>query len=99
MTYLKRLARYVLSGEPKIEIKATIATSDRNNILKDRRIVVTGGGRGLGYTIAQKCIDSGANVLITGRNEETLKAAFDGNENMSYIPMDVTDFNKYSAFL
>lgn len=98
MTYFKRLARYVLNGQPKIEIKAAITTSDRNNILKGRRIVITGGGRGLGHAIAKKCIASGANVLITGRNEETLKSAVDDNEKMSYIPMDVTDFNNYSAF-
>jgi NAD(P)-dependent dehydrogenase (short-subunit alcohol dehydrogenase family) len=34
--------------------------------------VVTGGGRGLGRSIAEGLADLGATVVITGRNKETL---------------------------
>lgn len=43
--------------------------------MKNKNVVVTGGTRGIGFAIAKKMINSGARVLITGRNEETLKSA------------------------
>ena len=42
-----------------------------NRSLKGRNIIITGGGRGLGYYIAKKSLAEGARVLITGRNENT----------------------------
>lgn len=43
--------------------------------LEGRRAVVTGGGRGLGYGIAQALHDSGAEVIITGRTGKVWEAA------------------------
>lgn len=40
--------------------------------LKDRTLVVTGGGRGIGRGIARACAKVGANVVITGRSPEPL---------------------------
>ena len=45
--------------------------------LEGRRAVVTGGGRGLGYGIAQALHGSGAEVIITGRTGRALEAAAD----------------------
>ena len=42
--------------------------------LKDRTVVVTGGGRGIGRGIARACARAGANVVITGRSLEPLTA-------------------------
>lgn len=45
---------------------------------------------GLGFYIAKKCIEEGAKVLITGRNEETLKKAVtELGKNASYSVFDI----------
>lgn len=41
--------------------------------LKNKNAIVTGGGRGLGKAVALILAQEGANVGITGRNEENLK--------------------------
>ena len=40
--------------------------------LKGRKALITGGGSGVGYAIAQKFLSSGAEVTITGRNPDKL---------------------------
>jgi NAD(P)-dependent dehydrogenase (short-subunit alcohol dehydrogenase family) len=44
-------------------------------MFKGRKAIVTGGSRGIGYAIASELSQRGATVLITGRNEESLKIA------------------------
>ena len=41
--------------------------------LKDRTFLVTAASRGLGFSVAKVLADEGAEVLICGRNEESLK--------------------------
>jgi Short-chain dehydrogenases of various substrate specificities len=43
--------------------------------LKGKNAIITGGGRGLGKAVAQILANEGANVGITGRNENYLKIA------------------------
>lgn len=63
--------------------------------IKGKNVIVTGGGRGIGYAIAGEYAYNGANVIITGRNEETLLHASKviGN-NVSYMVWDVCDFKQ-----
>jgi NAD(P)-dependent dehydrogenase (short-subunit alcohol dehydrogenase family) len=44
-------------------------------MLKGKSIVVIGGTAGLGLSSAKACIQAGANVVVVGRGEETLKSA------------------------
>lgn len=97
LAYLKRLFRFVAHGQPTVNVTASVRVSSRDDILEGRRIIITGGGRGIGYAIAKKCIASGAKVLITGRNEDTLQEACSGIEGLFYYAMDVTDFSKHSS--
>lgn len=78
-------------------INANVCVIDSNELLHGKRIIVTGGGRGLGYFIAKKCISEGANVIITGRNEQTL---IDSSKelNCGYVLYDVTDFSNIKNF-
>lgn len=48
---------------------------DYGEVLQGKNIVITGGASGIGYAIAKMCVDSGAKVLIIGRNEKKLNAA------------------------
>jgi len=52
-----------------------ISTINYGEILKDKRILITGGSTGIGFSIAKKCIQEGALVVITGRNENKLSQA------------------------
>ncbi len=45
--------------------------------LGGRRALITGGSRGLGYEVARALGDAGAEIIITGSNEENLSAAAD----------------------
>ena len=69
---LKKAARFILSaGQQPVHIEiGTIAPSE---MLSGRKIVITGGIRGIGFATAQACIKQGADVLIAGRKESTLQ--------------------------
>jgi 3-oxoacyl-[acyl-carrier protein] reductase len=45
--------------------------------LKDKIAVVTGGSRGIGYSVAKALLAGGAKVFICGRDPERLKAALE----------------------
>lgn len=42
--------------------------------LKGKKVLVTGGSRGIGFAIAKEFLNQGANVVITGRNAKRLEA-------------------------
>ena len=44
-------------------------------MLKGKKVLLTGGTRGIGYAIAASLIQNGCRVVITGRNEETVTEA------------------------
>ncbi|MET0448171.1 MAG: SDR family oxidoreductase [Aeromicrobium sp.] len=44
----------------------------------DKTVLVTGGGTGIGRAIALAFLDNGANVVISGRREDKLREALDG---------------------
>jgi NAD(P)-dependent dehydrogenase (short-subunit alcohol dehydrogenase family) len=45
----------------------------RTDLLKNKRILITGGGTGLGRGMAERFLELGATVYICGRREEVLK--------------------------
>ena len=52
----------------------TIAAMFKNDLLLNKRILITGGGTGLGKAAAQRFLELGAEVYICGRREDTLAA-------------------------
>lgn len=90
-TYIRRMLSYVRHGQPINYTTAVVKCINPSEQLKGRNILITGGGRGLGYYIAKKCIEEGANVIITGRNEETLRSSSKKlGQKCNYIVCDVT---------
>ena len=59
--------------------------------MEQKHVVVTGGGRGIGASVAEKFHDLNARVTIVGRSEEPLKSLSESRKNMSYAVADVTD--------
>jgi NAD(P)-dependent dehydrogenase (short-subunit alcohol dehydrogenase family) len=47
--------------------------ADKNNAKS--KIVIVGGSSGMGLALARRCLDSGAEIIIVGRNEAKLKRA------------------------
>lgn len=59
--------------EKKTPVVAHISTLEANHTLENRRIIITGGGKGLGLAIANRCVSSGAEILICGRDSNILE--------------------------
>lgn len=87
----------LLHGEPK-PIYANITFLQPNNRLKGKKIIITGGGRGLGFAMAKRFVEEGADVLITGRNEETLKKSA-SEIGCKYLTLDVQNIDSFEAFM
>lgn len=95
--YLKRGIHYVLHGIPEVTIKADISYISSGEFLRGKRIVVTGGGRGLGLAMAKKFQSEGARVLIAGRNIELLKKIAT-QYDFEYCRLDVQDVSSFADF-
>ncbi len=63
--------------------------------LQGKIALITGGGSGIGFAIAQCMIQAGAKVVITGRREQMLNEAVSAlGENAFYLVNDVTDLER-----
>ena len=59
--------------------------------LQGKRAVITGGGSGIGFAIAQCMVAAGARVTLLGRSEQTLQSACAALEGKGdYLVFDVT---------
>jgi NAD(P)-dependent dehydrogenase (short-subunit alcohol dehydrogenase family) len=72
------------------------------DLLKNKRILVTGGGTGLGKGMAQRFLELGAEVYICGRREEVLKttqAELSANGIIHALPCDVRNLDAVEAMI
>lgn len=96
--YLKRSAKYILRGVPVKNITANISYLQPNNRLSGKKIIVTGGGKGLGAAMAKKFVSEGASVLISGRNEQTLRSTA-GRIGCKYLTLDIQNTAELDNFI
>ena len=76
----------------------------RDNALKGKTIVVTGGGSGLGKSMATYFLELGANVVITSRNLEKLQNTAKEMEDATggkvlSVACDVRNYNEVEAMV
>jgi 3-oxoacyl-[acyl-carrier protein] reductase len=85
--------RIVSQFQSKTIVNANFNLLEKESLLSDKIVLVTGGGSGFGYAIASRFILLGAKVIITGRNEEKLKKAVSsiGGDNIQYLIWDICD--------
>lgn len=71
--------------------------SARPDLLKDRVILVTGAGRGIGEAAAKAYATHGATVLLLGKNEDSLNEVYDQIEAAGHPQPVVIPFNLETA--
>ncbi|MBO5371888.1 MAG: SDR family oxidoreductase [Lachnospiraceae bacterium] len=59
--------------------------------VKGKKVVVTGGSKGIGYAIAEEFLKEGAKVTITGRNQQDLLTAMQNLSEIGEIEGRVVD--------
>lgn len=91
------IRKLIICFRRPIVVKADIKYLTPNKRLENKRILITGGSRGLGFAMAKKFVSEGAVVLITGRNIERLKQVSE-EIGCKYILFDSTDFDKIDVF-
>lgn len=96
--FVKRGFEYIITGKPNINLAAEISYRNPSGLLKGRRILITGGGRGLGYSMAQKFVAEGGIVTISGRNADTLRKSAQ-EIGCEYIVMDMLDISSFPTLL
>ncbi len=74
------------------------------DLLAGRRILVTGGGTGIGLSLGRRFLDLGAELVICGRREAVLAEAKEALERESggkvaYRPCDIRDAEQVEALL
>lgn len=74
---LHRGVHYILHGVSHVTVEAKILQVHASGLLENRVVLITGGSSGIGKAIAKACLESGAKVVITCRNEEKLHHAVD----------------------
>lgn len=75
---------------------ANIVQINYGNLLQGKKILITGGSTGIGFSIAQKCILEGAKVVITGRDEQKLKSASEeiSNNSLKILKWDISNIKE-----
>lgn len=58
--------------------------------IENKTILITGGGTGIGFSIAKKLSGKGNSIVLAGRREDKLKEAAAQLPNTSYVVADVT---------
>ena len=87
----------LLHGKPR-PIVANISYLAPNERLKGKKIIITGGGRGLGFSMAKRFVQEGAEVLIAGRNEDVLKKSA-LEIGCKYLKLDVQNIDGFKEFI
>ena len=60
-------------------------------MITNKHVLITGGGTGIGRTIALLFADEGAKVTITGRRSKVLEEVAEKRVNISAFQMDISN--------
>ena len=74
----------------------------RTDLLRSKRILITGGGTGLGKAMAHRFLELGATVYICGRREEVLQktvAELSVNGPINPLPCDVRNLDAVESMV
>lgn len=97
-TYIKRGLQYILHGIPHRQVTAHITYVRPDKRLEGKKIIITGASRGLGAAMAKTFTLEGAQVLITGRDEQRLASTAE-TIGCAYLKQDMQDLSAFPDFL
>jgi 2,4-dienoyl-CoA reductase [(3E)-enoyl-CoA-producing], mitochondrial len=82
-------------------LKSISTTPFKQNLFKNKNVLITGGGTGLGKQMAKTYLDLGANVLIASRKSKVLQETCNefGNTNISYKVLNVKEHEGVKEFV
>lgn len=96
--YIKRGIRYIISGIPEKIVTANISYLYPNQRLVNKRLIITGGAKGIGLALTKKCLSEGAQVLITGRDKNALEKVAE-KYGCKYLPLDIMQVDSFDSFI
>jgi uncharacterized oxidoreductase len=67
--------------------------------IEGQKVLITGGGSGIGRALARGLLDRGAQVAICGRRQEKLDRATEEEPRLVAINADIADTARHDAFL
>lgn len=86
LSLLKRGIKYILYGVPTVkQIRANVVSLDINKMLEGKVVLITGGTSGIGMSIAETFLKSGATVIITGRNEKKIDSVLNNIKSQNVL--------------
>ncbi|MET2825534.1 SDR family oxidoreductase [Mesorhizobium shangrilense] len=62
--------------------------------ISNTKILVVGGGSGMGLALARRCLETGARVVIAGRGEDKLRQARETLGNPASLDMAIVDITR-----
>lgn len=97
---IEKSLKWILSIDKDSSQKVVNIKMLNSNRLKGKRIVITGGGKSLGFYMARKCIKEGARIVICGRNKLALeKSAAKLGVDCMYLVYDISNTAAAARFL
>lgn len=101
--FIRKIGRKIVSfAHPKNKpiVQVELKKIDYGGLLKGKTAVITGGNKGIGFSMAKKFLSEGARVLIVGRNEQLLqKATNELGEETKYFVFDTTCTEQADSFI
>ncbi len=90
-----KLAAAAIAGYTALHIARYVVRRNRHFDWQGKRVIITGGSRGLGLVIARQLVDQGARLAIFARNESKLAVAENELQNRGgeviAVPGDVRE--------
>lgn len=78
-------AKIIFDHRPVVNVTVKVALVPENELLKGRCALITGGTSGIGFSIAEAYIKSGAAVIITGRNQDRIDVSCKKLKSLSNV--------------
>lgn len=75
----------------RYDVDQILLDMEKDMEIKDRTVLITGGGSGIGKGLAEVFYRFGGQVIVTGRKEEPLRAMCEKRPGMKYFVMDVAN--------
>lgn len=98
---MKRIIIRFLKLFKKKKIVPIYISQDNSNCLKNKIAIVTGGTGGIGFSISQKLLLAGCNVIVIGTNYEKFKKNFKllDCDRIKFLSLDLCDVKSFEKII